>query len=311
MKALCSLVGITPQAHSKEKQRFLAKEKIEAEIVSRCAEKRINHREMGCRKLYDSCLKDLPLGRDKCEKILFDNGFRVKFPKNYYRTTESIKEGYFPNLIKGITVTGPDQVWQSDITYIRTGDTFYYAAFIIDVYTKCVVGASVADNMKSSLVVKAIKRAYQKRSNKDLSGLIFHSDRGSQYIAEEVQSLLRKKGIKQSMCLEAWENAYAERINGTIKNEYIRYAGATDLRSLTRKLAQAVKLYNEDRIHLNLPQKMTPKEFEEKFIYLSSQERPIIRLYTEEVVLPRGIEPLAKTAKKGPQKPTLPKDEVN
>lgn len=300
MTWLYEMLDISPQAFSKAKKRMLGQDLIEAEILKRCSKERLKHKQMGCRKLYDQCLSDMPIGRDKCEAILLKSGFRVKYPKNWIKTTRSVKAGYFPNLIKGIEIDGPDQLWQSDITYVWETDKFYYAVFIIDVYTKMIVGAAIGENMKSSLILKALQKAFKCRNGKDLTGLIFHSDRGSQYVESTVKKTLAEKGIIQSMCLEAWENAYAERINGTIKNEYLRYFKSKNLREITRYLAASVKLYNEDRIHLGLPRKMTPSEFEKSFILLSSQQRPKLRLYTEEEVFTRGIEPQVKTANKEP-----------
>lgn len=301
MSWLYEMLGITPQCFSQAKKRMRLQENLVSEIINRCSKKRLKHKAMGCRKLYLHCLLDLPLGRDKCEAILLQAGFRVKYPKNWIKTTRSVKEGYFPNLIKGMQINGPDQLWQSDITYVWQKDRFYYAVFIIDVYTKMVVGAAIDKNMRSTLVLKALQNAFECRKGKDLTGLIFHTDRGSQYIESNVKNTLSDKGIIQSMSLEAWENAYAERINGIIKNEYLRYFESQNLRDITRHLAASVKLYNEERIHLGLPKKMTPSQFEKTFIALPSQERPTLRLYTEEEVFTRGIEPQVKTAKKEPQ----------
>lgn len=116
-------------------------------------------------------------------------------------------------------VNAPSTIWQSDITYIRIKDVFYYAVFIIDVYTKKIVGYHVSDNMRAQANIEALKMAFKYNT----PPLIHHSDRGSQYTYKGYIQLLKTKGVNISMALSAQDNAYAERINRTIKNDYLAY----------------------------------------------------------------------------------------
>lgn len=163
-----------------------------------------------------------------------------------------------PNLIKGLKVDAPSVIWQSDITYLPVDGHFYYAVFIIDVYSKKIVGYKVSRTMQATAGVGALAMAL--RSNE--SPRIHHSDRGSQYSSQQYLSLLREHKTKISMGLKAQENAYAERINRTIKEEYLDRQKITSYDHLKRKIAKAVKHYNNQRPHNHL-NRMTPVAFEQ------------------------------------------------
>jgi transposase InsO family protein len=111
-------------------------------------------------------------------------------------------------------------VWQTDITYYLIGDQYFYIVFIIDVYTKRILGFCTSEHLRAEANLFALKMAMS-QSTGSLEYLIHHSDRGGQYINKNYVGLLRKSGIHISMGAQAQDNAYAERINGTIKNEYL------------------------------------------------------------------------------------------
>jgi putative transposase len=115
------------------------------------------HPGCGVEKMYFS-LNPKFIGRDRFIDLFMDLGFRVKRNKNYRRTTYASPVNY-PNLIKGMTVDKPSTIWQSDITYIQAGDRFYYAVFIIDVYTKVIVGYQLSNHMRASANCDALKLA--------------------------------------------------------------------------------------------------------------------------------------------------------
>src|SRR6266404_7140543 len=103
--------------------------------------------------------------------------------------------------------------------------------------------------------------------------MVHHSDRGSQYHCTRYLKVLKDNGIKISMCNEAWENAYAERINRTIKHEYLRHRKINTLAKLKKQLKIDVEAYNTDRPHRNLPQLMSPASFEEYITGLQKSKR--------------------------------------
>ncbi len=217
-------------------------------------ELRVAHPGCGVEKMYYTLRPDF-IGRDRFIEVFMGLGYRLKRKKNY-RVTTRRGPWYYPNLIEGLKINKASEVRQSDITHIRLKDRFYYAVFIIDVYTKEVVGYSITDHMRATANVHALKMALR---DHDPPG-IHHSDRGSRYIYEGYLKLLDQNGIKPSMGKIAQENAYAEGINGTIKNEFIEHWKPQTFRQLKCMTARAVHYYNHVRPHNNLSKK-TPKEF--------------------------------------------------
>jgi hypothetical protein len=237
---------------------------------------REEHPGCGIEKMYNM-LKPNFIGRDAFIETLMSLGYRVKRNKNYKRTTIASKL-YYPNLIKGIELVSPNHLWQSDITYFEVGTRFYYGVFIIDVYTKEIVGYSVSDNMRATANVKALKSAICEYGKVK----IHHSDRGSQYIAKKYTAILNDIESQISMGLTAQDNAYAERINQTIKNEYLVYRDIKDFQSLKRYIKKAVDNYNNKRFHNSLkPYRITPSDFRKLVINLPEQDRPKVKIYTE------------------------------
>jgi hypothetical protein len=233
-------------------------------IIDLAEQIRKDHPRMGCRKMYWKSFQNMPLGRDQSEKILLSEGFRVQFPKNFKRTTYSIGKLFYPNRIEGLILTRINQVWQSDITYFELHDGFYYLVFIQDIYSRRIVGWSVDRSLWAQANLGALRKATQLRGGGKLEGLIHHSDRGSQYIDKEYIHLLQSHGITPSMCKHAWQNAYCERVNGIIKNEYLAAWSITDYAALKKATARAVWAFNHSRPHTALPRRMSPIAFEEE-----------------------------------------------
>ena len=159
------------------------------------------HPGCGVEKMYKS-LKPQFMGRDKFCEVFMELGYRVKTPKNYTRTTIPAHLDY-PNLIAGMAVIRPYQVIQSDITYIDIGSRFYYLVFILDVYTREILGFGANDNMRAECNVKALKMALQKAEPQCWEGAIHHSDRGSQYGSDLYTGMLKSFGMHISMGLTA------------------------------------------------------------------------------------------------------------
>lgn len=239
---------------------------------------RSEHPGCGVEKMYYTLCPNW-LGRDKFIELFMDLGYRVRKVRNYARTTFSVQSKY-QNLIEGMLVDRPNQVWQSDITYYQVGSRFYYVVFIIDVYTKKVVGYQVSDHLRAEANIQALRMAF-KDSGCYLKGLIHHSDRGSQYIDRVYTQLLTDRGILISMGEKAQENAYAERINGTIKNEYLKYRNIQSFNHLRNEVKKAVTHYNQKRKHRGLPRWMSPEEFEQDLLVLEGQRRPEVIIYAE------------------------------
>ena len=248
------------------------------DLIIKVDKLRGEHPGCGVEKMYKTLKPDF-IGRDKFIDIFMSLGYRLKKVKNYIRTTIPTHLKY-PNLIEGMSVIRKNQVWQTDITYFYLNGKFYYIIFIIDVYTRKIVGHRVSSNMKAQANILTLKQAI-KQQNCSLKNLIHHSDRGSQYVANEYIKTLKDNGISISMGLKAQDNAYAERINGTIKNEYLKGWNIKSFSDLRRKLNKAVKHYNEKRSHSSLLNELSPLKFEKYLLNLGSQERPKVIIYAE------------------------------
>jgi hypothetical protein len=274
MNALYKSIGISKQAVHQQAIRQCKLDTQLAILVGEADDLRSEHPGCGVEKMYHTLAPDF-IGRDRFIDFFMGMGYRVKHKKVYHRTT-SAGSYYYPNLITGMLVNGPSQVWQSDITYIRLGERHYYAVFIIDVYTKKIVGYKLSNHMRATANVEALKMALKHHP----APIIHHSDRGSQYIYEPYVSLLKSHNCALSMGLIAQDNAYAERINGTIKNEYLDYWKAENYAQLSKNLSKAVRHYNTKRQHEHIYRK-TPTAFEAEVLALNKHNRPMATIYAE------------------------------
>lgn len=275
LNKLYDVVGISKQGLH---QYILRQESLDQNLknlIIEADELRQDHPGCGVRKMYDTLKPDF-IGRDRFEEVFMDLGYRLKKHKNYMRTTYASPSNY-PNLIKGKKVSSPSIIWQSDITYIRIKDKYYYAVFIIDVYTKNIVGYQVSDNMRATANIKAMEMALKKHKAPE----IHHSDRGGQYTSTDYINVLKKNNIEISMAQSAQDNAYAERINRTIKEEYLQYWKPQDFNQLKTMVKRAINNYNNKRTHLNL-NKMTPLEFESRWYKSEPCSRPEIIIFNNE-----------------------------
>lgn len=274
MNQLYEVVGITKQAvHKQLKQKNYFDSNV-TQLISVADELRKNHPGCGVEKMYYA-LKPNFIGRDKFISTFMSLGYRLRRKKNYRRTTIASKT-YRTNLIKGLVIDAPCIVWQSDITYINVGEKHCYAVFIIDVYTKEIVGFCVSEHMRASANIQALKMALKKWK----SPKIHHSDRGGQYLSNDYTNLLELNGTKISIGKKAQDNAYAERINRTIKEEYLELKWIRSIGQLKSLVAKAVLNYNQSRPHKNL-QMMTPFEFIQKWNRMSIEERPKITIFDD------------------------------
>lgn len=272
------MLGITKQAVYQHKQRAELFDIRLNDLIIHVDELRKEHPGCGVEKMYKTLKPDF-LGRDKFIEIFMNIGYRVKRLKNYVRTTIPTHLKY-PNLIEGMLVNKPNQVWQSDITYFYLNGRFYYIVFILDVYTRKIAGYKISDNMRAEANIAALKQAVRSQKN-SLEGLIHHSDRGGQYVDKTYLKLLEDNRIVVSMGLKAQDNAYAERINGIIKNEYLKRWKIKSFLDLKRKLNKAVRHYNGKRFHSSLPNDLAPANFEKSLLDLYSQKRPKVIIYAE------------------------------
>lgn len=274
---LYKTIGISKQAvFQYQKRQDIFDTKL-LQLVMEADELREEHPGCGVEKMYYSLAPDF-IGRDRFVDTMMQLGYRLKRKKNYKRTTIASKI-YYPNLIKGMQVNAPNIIWQSDITYIKVDGKHYYAVFIIDVYTKEIVGYSITDHMRATANIKALEMALRVHPPPKFH----HSDRGSQYTYKGYIKILNQNNTQISMATSAQDNAYAERINRTIKEEYLDYWKPKNFTQLKRMIKKAVNNYNEKRLHNNI-ERSIPTQFRTNFSLLAKQQRKTITIFNNEIL---------------------------
>jgi putative transposase len=224
---------------------------------------------MGGRKLYELLepfMLDhhIKMGRDALFDLLVANNLLIKRKKRKVHTTQSFHWlRKYPNLIRDMRPSQPNQLWVSDITYWKITSGHLYISFVTDAYSRKIVGYHVADTLESIETIKALSVAIE-QSTKPLKNLIHHSDRGIQYCSSGYVSLLRKHGMIISMTEngDPLENAIAERINGIIKGEYLENYEVNTLKVAKQLLERVVEVYNNERPHMSIGN-LTPSQVHE------------------------------------------------
>ena len=210
-------------------------------------------------------LSKINIGRDKLFKILKANHMLIAPKKSYHITTDSHHRfRKHKNLVNGIDVNRPEQLWVSDITYIGNRKNPSYLALVSDAYSKKIMGYDVSASLALDGSVRALHMALNNRSYRNLP-LIHHSDRGLQYCSDEYQKILVENTIDTSMTekYDPYENAIAERINGILKQEFAIASYDTDLKTKKKLVKDAVNIFNTIRPHLS-NHMLTPNRMHEQ-----------------------------------------------
>lgn len=277
MKELYSVAGISKQALFKYRKRSEEMHQISKLVVSACNSERKAHKRMSCRRMYVKHRDMMPVGRDIFEQIGFANGFKIKHKRSTVKTTWGQKVEVYPNLLEGRIFTGINQAWQSDIFYLKVEGKDYYGVTIIDVYSRSLLAVHVSDSLSAVETSKALVQAVQMRKGNNIKGCIFHSDRGSQYISHEVKGKIKDIGLLPSMCKLPQENAYVERVQGTLKQEYLFHYNLTQL-NLQNQIKKIIYYYNNERPHSQLNM-LSPKAFEQKVHNLTPDKMPQLKVF--------------------------------
>jgi len=268
-------IGTSKQAVHKNISNYLKNREEEMQILKIIYEIRQEHPTMGMRDLYYK-ISPKTLGRDAFEAFCKSYNLWSKKPKNYRRTTDSNGVERFDNLLQNKHLTNIDQVWQSDITYYEIDGTFHYITFILDSFSRRIIGHKTSNRLTTEqTTLPALLLAIKTRNKKDLEGLVLHSDGGGQYYAKIFLDITSKYKIKNSMCEYAWENGKAERINGVIKNNYLIHRNIKNLEELEKEVDRSVSLYNSGKPHIGLKRK-TPITFEKDLLNLNQQTKPMM-----------------------------------
>lgn len=262
--AVCKEFNLKRDAYYKFKKRLSIREFLEQEVVELVKKRRNILPREGVRKLMISLADDfrkqeISIGRDTLFNILRKHQMLIKPKKASARTTDSYHRFYkYNNLIKDLRINRPNQVWVSDITYIRTITGFCYLALITDLYSRKIVGYDLSDSLELSGCVRALKKALKQTGKR--SPEIHHSDRGIQYCSNVYTKILKDKDIQISMTEDnhCYENAVAERVNGILKDEFYLDQTFFSTKAAKETTKNVIQLYNSKRLHVSLNYK-TPE----------------------------------------------------
>ncbi len=258
------------------KQR-LAKPVVCAASVHLKAAFAASHKAYGSRRLQTAMVeRGLTIGRHRVRTLMRANGLRPVWRRKFVHTTDSKHTmAVSPNVLnRQFEQALPNRVWVADITYLRTRSGWLYLAVVLDLYSRKIVGWAMAAAMPAALVCAALQMAIVQRN--PASGLIVHSDRGTQYASAEHQALLAKHGLVGRMSRKGncWDNAVMERFFLNLKMERVWQKDYANHAEATRDIADyIVGFYNSTRLHSKLGN-MSPNAFErestsEKSIELS------------------------------------------
>ena len=210
--------------------------------------------------------RDVRVGKARAQRTMKLHGIRAKGKKKFVVTTDS--EHALPiakNLLnREFTVAQPNTVWTSDITYIPTDEGWLYLVAVIDLFSRKVVGWSMKPHMQASMVTDALRMAWFSR--KPQKGLVFHSDRGSQYCSREFQGALKAYGMRSSMSRkgDCWDNAPTESLWGRLKVARIHGQKFATLRAAMDEVVDWLTFYNHRRLHCTLGY-VSPMRFEQNW----------------------------------------------
>lgn len=280
MNTLYHILEISKQAHWKYMESYLIFQQNKDLISRSMIHLRQLHPKMGAKKMYTVLDPDF-LGRDAFIDLYSELDLRLKRERSYTRTTFSSPGSKYGNLTVNRSFMDINELWSSDITYFSIGvNVFLYITFIIDVYSRMILGYCVSPDLSARACVKALEMALSFRNKASYNDLIHHSDKGTQYTSHAYIDLLTKYNIKISMCDSVYENTHIERVNGIIKNEYLAHLNIKSLAECQRTLPKAINLYNTVRPHWSLGG-LTPEAYEKNLKMIPYSERIPLVIYHE------------------------------
>ena len=255
----CKLLGKARSTFFEVRKNLANKAKRE-QLVEQYILEKVNHfrqdmPRIGGKKLFylinqNKQPKQFKFGQKKFFDVLRKYDLLVKKRKKHVFTTDSRHwRNQFDNLVEGISINRPEQVWVADITYFKTRSSYLYGHLITDAYSKKLMGVVVSDNMKATTTLLALQKAIQNRQYNDT--LIHHSDRGFQYLSRVYTNHLKKHDIKISVTQNGspYDNPVAERINGILKSEFGLGNCLKNLEEAQLLLEKAMHIYNHKRPH--------------------------------------------------------------
>ena len=268
VKRLCALAGVTRQAfYKRDEEALLARLAVEQFVVQYVLEVRRRDPKIGMDKLWRMYSGKFPeeyrVGRDVFRSILHERGLNLRRRPRATRTTDSRHNlPTYPNLVKSVIPMRPNHIWVSDQdSGSPSGYRFVFLTIVMDAYSKRILGWYVAPTLEAAYSIKALEMATKTLPEGFDGTLIHHSDRGTQYASAGYIKVLNANRIVPSMTEDGnpKDNAMAERVNNTVKNELLHGQTFTSIKQAAVAVRKAVKFYNEERPHSSIDM-LTPNQ---------------------------------------------------
>lgn len=261
---ICRFFNRTRQGYYKHQKILAQRQGRDAQVIAKVKEIRCRQTMVGVKKLHMMISPALKIGRDYMYNLLADNGMMLKVKKRHTNTSSpGNQQVTYPNLIKHTEITRPNQAWVCDITYLNTCNGFAYLSLVTDLFSRKIIGYSVSDSLMSRSSCVALEAALETAPG--VEGIIHHSDHGIQYLSKEYQNILQEHGMLCSLTgnQRCYDNAVAERINGILKHELGLSRTMPSLRVAQVAAADAISIYNNERLHASLNYKTPAMAYKE------------------------------------------------
>jgi len=264
---MCHVLEVSRSAYYAWKRRGKSRRQQEnEELLNRIVKVyELSHRIYGSRRITEELLaQGVCVGENRIARLMRENNIRSRIKRKFKITTTSSHQlPIFPNLLdQTFEAEGPNQIWASDLSYLWTYEGWLYLCVILDVFSRAVVGWSTSRYLDRKLVMNALKRALFYRHVSP--GLIFHSDRGSQYASEDFKELTRLNGFVQSMSRKGnpYDNAIVETFFHSLKTEWVYFEKYGTREQATQSIFEYIEpFYNRTRLHSSLGY-LAPMDYE-------------------------------------------------
>jgi putative transposase len=269
IEPICTALQVAPSTYYAAVSRLpsarqLSDQRLKLEIAR---VHRANFGVYGIEKVWRQLNREgIKIGRDRVARLMDELQLSGVMRGKKKRTTEPAELSARPaDLVeRRFAAAAPNQLWVADLTYVSTWSSFVYVAFVIDVFSRLIVGWRVSNSLHADLALDALEMALWRRQHADLTGLIHHSDRGVQYLSIRYTERLAEAGAVCSVGSrgDSYDNALAEAVNGLYKSEVIRKSGPwRSLEHVELATAEWVDWWNNRRLHGAIGD-IPPAEFE-------------------------------------------------
>jgi transposase InsO family protein len=268
LRILCRVLRVSRSGYyawrdRKPSVRALDDERLRPKVVEAF---KVGRGTYGSPRVLDELIdQGFEIGRRRVARLMRELGLRGVSPRKFRVTTDSDhNHAIAENLLaRDFEASRPNEKWVTDITYVWTSEGWLYLATVMDLYSRRIVGWSMADHLRTELCLDALQMAIKQRTK--IRGLVHHSDRGVQYASDRYRAALKAQGIECSMSRRAdcWDNAVAESFFGTLKNELIYRRPWLDRASVRNAISEYIEVfYNRIRRHSTIGN-VSPAKFEE------------------------------------------------